>query len=96
MMECYVHKNATKKNVKYLAHLIKRQTGHLFEISDDGKKTFLMNVHAHDNEDKIVAKFPKRKPFTILLRYRSHQKHTFMGGSMWHSPEFVEHMHAGL
>ena len=72
MMESYVHKNASKKNVKYLAHVIKRQTGHLFEISDDGKKTFLMDVHSTTDEDAIVAKFPKRKPFAILLRYRSH------------------------
>ena len=87
-MECYVHKTATKKNVMYLAHMIKRQRGHLFLVDDDHKKVFLMNVDGHESEEDIVKKFPKRKPFTIVLRYRAHQKHTFLGGNVWHSPEY--------
>ena len=91
-----MHKTATKKNVMYLAHLIKRQRGHLFLVDDNHKKTFLLNVDGHETEEDIVKAFPKRKPFAIVLRYRAHQKHGFMGGKLWKSPEYVEHLHAGL
>ncbi len=91
MLEAYVHKRATRKNVLYLAHVLREQGGRVYLITDDHKPKFLMDI-AHLSEAEIVTRFPKRKPFAILLRYHHHHDHGFTGGSVWNSPEYQEGM----
>ena len=96
MLEAYVHLRATKKNILYLAHVLREQKGRLYTIGDKHKPKFLMDLHEGDkySEEEIVALFPKRKPFAILLRYHHHHDHGFTGGSLWKSPEYIEHFHS--
>ena len=91
MLEAYVHVRATRKNVLYLAHILKEQTGRLYTIGDNHKPKFLMDIHGTERERDIAARFPKRKPFAVLLRYHHHHEHGFTGGSLWKSPEYQEY-----
>ena len=93
MLEAYVHRRATKKNVAYLAHIIRRQAGRLFTVDDKHKPHFIMDIHNSTQERDIIARLPKRKPFTVLLRYNHHHDHGFTGGSLWNSPEYIEWHH---
>ncbi len=48
MLEAYVHLRATKKNILYLAHVLKEQKGRLYTIGDKHKPKFLMDLHEGD------------------------------------------------
>ena len=47
MLEAHVFNRATRKNIKYLVHVIHKQRGRLFKLTKDHKATpvFLMDVH---------------------------------------------------
>ena len=96
MMEAHVFTRASRKNIRYLAHLIRNQGGQLFRLSKDHKATpvYIMDVHVSTKEKEIVQKMPKRGPFTILLRFNVHAAHGFVGGGAWHQPEYVASHHA--
>jgi len=97
MLEAHVFTRASRKNIRYLAHIIRKQGGHLFRLSKDHKATpvFLMDVHVNTSEKAIIQKMPKRGPFTILLRFNAHADHGFVGGGEWMEPEYVA-AHHGL
>jgi hypothetical protein len=54
-MEAHVHRDATKENTKYLAHVIIQETGRLYVHHKDGKITHLIDVKGNETEAEIVA-----------------------------------------
>jgi hypothetical protein len=97
-MEAFIHRDATKANIKYLAHLMVVETGRLYVHKKDGKMKHLIDIHGNESEADIVAHFPKKKPFSLVLRLKktASHKHSFMGGSLWRSPEYKAALHRKL
>ena len=92
MLEAHVHQRATKKNVLYLAHVLKEQTGRLYSIDDKHKPHVIMDIDHGTSEEDIIKHLP-RKPYSILLRYHHHHDEGFTGGSLWKQPEYIETFH---
>jgi hypothetical protein len=97
-MEAYIHREATKANVKYLAHIIIQETGRLYVHHKDGKMSHLMDIRGDESEAEIVAQLPKKKPYSLVLRLRKNakHKHSFIGGTLWRSPEYKAALHRKL
>jgi len=97
-LECYVHKRATKANVLYLAHVLKKETGRLYTVKDNGKLKYLTDLTGEETEKEIVARLPQRKPYALFLRMHgnSHHESSFVGGTLWRSPEYQAHLHNHL
>jgi hypothetical protein len=97
-MEAYIHRDATKENVKYLAHVIIQEKGRLFVHHKNGKMSHLMDIRGDESEAEIAAQFPKKKPYSLVLRLKKNAKHrlSFIGGTLWRSPEYKAALHRKL